>query len=138
MTVGGIHGLFSNNYNVQQIQTPYVNEPAKIERPADITEQNQQPDLPQQNDNLTTAAKPVQENGASRVADLDQVSLKFNKEESFGYIGMDSSLDNLDMQKAISDMQKDQVLQSYQYFVGSAGSLFGEQSSADGMVVPKT
>ena len=137
MTVGAIHGLFPGSYNVQQIQTPYVNEPTKIERPNDVTEQNQQPDLPQQGDNLTTAAEPVQENGASRVADLDQVSLKFNKEESFGYIGMDSSLDNLDMQKAISDMQKDQVLQNYQYFVGSAGSLFDEQSSADGMVMLK-
>ena len=137
MTVGGIHGLFPNSYSVPQIQAPYVNEPVKIERPDNITEQNQQPDLPQQSNNLTTAAESVQENGASRVADLDHVSLKFNKEESFGYIGMDSSLDNLDMQKAISDMQKDRVLQSYQYFVGSADNLFGEQSSADGMVVLK-
>ena len=137
MTVGGVHGLFPDSYNVQQIRTPYVNEPAKVERPDDRTELNQQPDIPQQSDNLTTAAEPAQENGASRVADLNQVSLKFNKEESFEYIGMDSSLDNLDMQKAISDMQKDQVLKSYQYFVGSAGSLPGEQPSADGTVVLK-
>ena len=137
MTVGGIHGLFSNSYNVQQIRTPYVNEPVKTDRPDDRSELNRQPELPQQSDNLTTAAEPAQENGASRVADLNQVSLKFNKEESFNYIGMDSSLDNLDMQKAISDMQKDQVLQSYQYFVGSAGSLFGDQASADGTVVLK-
>ena len=137
MTVGGIHGLFSNSYNVQQIRTPYVNEPVKTDRPDDRSELNRQPELPQQSDNLTTVAEPAQENGASRVADLNQVSLKFNKEESFDYIGMDSSLDNLDMQKAISDMQKDQVLQSYQYFVGSAGSLFGDQASADGTVVLK-
>ena len=137
MTVGGVHGLLSNSYNVQQIRTPYVNEPVKTDRPDDRSELNRQPELPQQSDNLTTAAEPAQENGASRVADLNQVSLKFNKEESFDYIGMDSSLDNLDMQKAISDMQKDQVLQSYQYFVGSAGSLFGDQASADGTVVLK-
>lgn len=137
MTADGINGLFSNSYNVQQIQTPYVNEPVKTDRPDDRTEQNQQSDLLQQSGNLTTVTEPVQENAASRVADLDHVSLKFNKEESFEYIGMDSSLDNLDMQKAISDMQKDQVLQSYQYFVGSAGSMPGEQTSADGLVVLK-
>lgn len=137
MTVSGIYGSFYDSYSVQQIQTPYVNEPANPGVVEDVSEQNRQPDQPRQSDNLTTEAKSVQENSASRMADLDNVSLKFNKEESFGYIGADSSLDNLDMQKAISDMQKDQVLQSYQYFVGSADSLFGGLPSEDGTVVLK-
>lgn len=137
MTVGGIYDSFHNSYGVQQIQTTYVDDPNKIGRQVEEPDLNQQAGLNEQSDNLTSVAEPVQENPASRMADLDQVSLKFNKEDSFEYIGMDSSLDNLDMQKAISDMQKDQVLQSYQYFVGSAGSLFGETSSEDGMVVLK-
>lgn len=137
MTVGGIYDSFHNSYGVQQIQTTYVDDPNKIGRQVEEPDLNQQAGLNEQSDNLTSVAEPVQENPASRMADLDQVSLKFNKEDSFEYIGMDSSLDNLDMQKAISDMQKDQVLQSYQYFVGSAGSLFGEISSEDGMVVLK-
>lgn len=137
MTVGGIYDSFHNSYGVQQIQTTYVDDPNKIGRQVEEPDLNQQAGLNEQSDNLTSVAEPVQENPASRMADLDQVSLKFNKEDSFEYIGMDSSLDNLDMQKAISDMQKDQVLQSYQYFVGSAGSLFGEISSQDGMVVLK-
>lgn len=137
MTVGGIYDSFHNSYGVQQIQTTYVDDPNKIGRQVEEPDLNQQSGLNEQSDNLTSVAEPVQENPASRMADLDQVSLKFNKEDSFGYIGMDSSLDNLDMQKAISDMQKDQVLQSYQYFVGSAGSLFGETSSEDGTVVLK-
>ena len=137
MTVGGIYDSFHNSYGVQQIQTTYVDDPNKIGRQVEEPDLNQQAGLNEQSDNLTSVAEPVQENLASRMADLDQVSLKFNKEDSFEYIGMDSSLDNLDMQKAISDMQKDQVLQSYQYFVGSAGSLFGETSSEDGMVVLK-
>lgn len=137
MTVGGIYDSFHNSYGVQQIQTTYVDDPNKIGRQVEEPDLNQQAGLNEQSDNLTSVAEPVQENPASRMADLDQVSLKFNKEDSFEYIGMDSSLDNLDMQKAISDMQKDQVLQSYQYFVGSAGSLFGETSSQDGMVVLK-
>ena len=82
--------------------------------------------------------QPLQQsNRASRVADLENISLKFNKEDSFDYIGNDSSLDNLDMQKAISDMRKDQVLQGYQYFVGSSRNLFTGQTSEDGVVILK-
>ena len=137
MTVGGIYDSFHNSYGVQQIQTTYTTEPAQVGRQFDEADVNKQADLTEQSGNFTSVEEPSQENQASRMADLEQVSLKFNKEDSFGYIGMDSSLDDLDMQKAISDMQKDQVLQSYQYFVGSAGSLFGEMPSEDGMVVMK-
>lgn len=41
---------------------------------------------------------------------------------TFDYIGTDcdpDNPDNPDIQKAISDMKKDQILQSYQYFVGN-------------------
>ena len=137
MTVGGIYDSIHSSYGVQQIQTTYVDDSNKIGRQVEEADRIDRQDSNEQSDNLTSVTEPVQENPASRMADLDQVSLKFNKEESFGYIGMDSSLDNLDMQKAISDMQKDQVLQSYQYFVGSAGSLLGEMPSEDGMVVLK-
>ena len=138
MTVGGIYDSFHNSYGVQQIQTTYVDDANKVGRQIDEADLSKQADLTVQSDNLTFAEEPAQENQASRMADLEQVSLKFNKEDSFDYIGMNSSLDNLDMQKAISDMQKDQVLQSYQYFVGSAGSLFGEMPSEDGTVILKS
>ena len=137
MTVGGIYDSFHNSYGVQQIQTTYVGNADKIDRQVDDSDLNRQTKLNEQSDNLTSVAEPSKENSASRMADLDQVSLKFNKEDSFDYIGMDSSLDNLDMQKAISDMQKDRVLQNYQYFVGSAGNIFGDMPSEDGLVVVK-
>ena len=137
MTVGGIYDSFHNSYGVQQIQTTYVDNAEKVDKQVDDAERSRQLKLSEQSDNLTSAPEPAQGNQASRIADLEQVSLKFNKEGSFDYIGMDSSLDNLDMQKAISDMQKDQVLQSYQYFVGSAENIFGEATSEDGMVVLK-
>lgn len=70
----------------------------------------------------------------SRVASLEDISLTFNKEESFDYLNSDSSVKSLDMQKAISDMQKDSILQDYQYFVGSSKALM---SDADGIVIPK-
>ena len=71
----------------------------------------------------------------SRTADFENISLTFNREENYDYIGSESELANLDVQKAISDMRKDQVLQEYQYFVGNAQSFL--QGTEDGMVIPK-
>lgn len=34
--------------------------------------------------------------------------------------GEDSDIDSLDMQKAVSDLKKDEVLQEYQYFISSS------------------
>lgn len=70
----------------------------------------------------------------SNVADLENISLTFNKEESFDYIGSDASIKSLDMQKAISDMKKDSILEEYQYFVGNSKNLYAD---ADGIVIPK-
>lgn len=55
---------------------------------------------------------------ASKSSDINELSLTFNREESFGYIGKDKDVAALDVQKAISDMQKDHILQQYHYFVG--------------------
>lgn len=43
--------------------------------------------------------------------------------------GADSDINNLDVEKAISDMKKDQVLMQYQFFVGE--SQMGEMLSTD-------
>lgn len=137
MAVGGIYDSLYNSYGVRQTQPAYVDRPGQPDRQIDESEHIDQPGLTDRQDNLTSTAESAQPNRAGRMANLEQVSLKFNREGSFDYIGMDSSLENLDMQKAISDMQKDQVLQGYQYFVGSAGSLSGEMSSEDGTVVMK-
>ena len=96
-----------------------------------------QTNLPEENDNyaISKSGTAVADQ-RSRIADLEDVSLTFNKEESFDYIGSESGLDNLDMQKAISDMKKDEVLQGYQYFVGSAQNL-ALQNSDDGAVFRK-
>lgn len=42
---------------------------------------------------------------------------------------------SLDMQKAISDMRKDQVLVSYQYFVESVDDFFGGRIYGNGMII---
>ena len=71
----------------------------------------------------------------AKTVDLENISLTFNKTDSFDYLGSESGLENLDIMKAVSDMRKDEVLQEYQYFVGS--SLNFAFQSEDGVVIPK-
>ena len=71
-----------------------------------------------------------------RNAGLKDISLTFNRQEGFGYIGRDSDIHSLDVEKAIDDMKKDEVLQQYQYFVGSSRNLY-EAGNIEGTVIQK-
>ena len=74
----------------------------------------------------------------TRTADLDNISLTFNTGDDFSYIGSDFSIGDLDMERAISDMHKDSILEDYQYFVGSSYDKAGEQfNNEDGRVFLK-
>lgn len=69
-----------------------------------------------------------------RHANLDEVSVSFNKGDDYSYIGKDKDTELLDMQKAVSDMRQDTILQDYRYFVGQGTSIF---QSEDGVVMIK-
>lgn len=120
-----------NDYNsiLQDYRLPVVaKEPIVI---SDI----QQPESVAANQNV-----PIHEEASGvapvrRDAQLEDISLTFNQQEAFGYIGRDSDIRSLDMEKAISDMKKDQVLQQYQYFVGNVKNL--NVNNADGIVLAK-
>ena len=66
-------------------------------------------------------------------ASLEDISLSLGEPKSFEMKGKDSDIESLDIEKAVSDMQKDQALMQYQYFVGDT-NLF---SSEDGVVIAK-
>ena len=66
-------------------------------------------------------------------ASLEDISLSLNENKSFEMKGRESDLTTLDMEKAVSDMQKDQALMQYQYFVGETNILNNE----DGVVFAK-
>lgn len=73
----------------------------------------------------------------SRSANLEDVSLSLRMDD-FDFVGKDSFIENLDLQKMVSDVKKDQVLDEYNYFVGSAkGSSPIYNGSEDGMVFQK-
>ena len=57
---------------------------------------------------------------------------EYKPDETYELKGKDSDLAGLDMQKAISDMEKDQVLQQYQYFVSTQET--GVRKTADAAV----
>lgn len=69
----------------------------------------------------------------------EDLPLKFNRGEDYSYIGKDRDLANLDMQKAISDMKKDSMLQQYQFFIGRSNNLAEGKAIPlkDGIVIPK-
>ena len=70
-------------------------------------------------------------------AAIEDISITFNRQEDFGYLGQDSDIHSLDVERAISDMQKDRMLQQYQYFVGSAKDVYTGGQTPDGIVIPK-
>ncbi len=94
------------------------------------------PEPQQETANTSTPSisiEPIVDNRPKSV-NPNEVSLSFNKNDDFGYIGKDRDVSLLDMEKAISMMRQDSALQDYQYFVGSSKDIF---SSEDGRVVAK-
>ena len=110
----GINGIndYSNligNYRVPSIPRVSVEEVKEQDRQAAL--QSQQVASPKLQD-LDLQAKPRND------AALEDISLTFNKGDDYGYIGKDSDIYSLDVENAISDMQKDNILKQYQFFVG--------------------
>ena len=98
-------------------------------------QEQQQAALQQSTPDYSHMADLAAQDRRAKAADLENISLTFNKTDSFDYLGSESGLENLDVMKAVSDMRKDEVLQEYQYFVGSSQN-FAFQSE-DGVVIPK-
>lgn len=133
MAIQGLseYGGLYNNYRVNAIPQVTVNE---------VEAQQSQQGNPSSNvgsvQSQNDTSNSIHENKGSRVANLEDVSLTFNKDDTFDYIGSESEISKLDLQQAVSDMKKDQVLQQYQFFVGSnMDQIFNE--SEDGKVLQK-
>ena len=65
---------------------------------------------------------------------LDDVTRDFAKRSSFSMTRVDDQQMRTDMQKAVSDMEKDQTIQQYQYFVGDNNVILNDE---DGVVIMK-
>lgn len=124
------NGLSNMNYRMMDIPRVKPEDIAPVEQPKEQAPQIQE--APKNNGDYSSNV--VSENRRPKVADLENISLTFNKEDDFSYIGKDASVKSLDMQKAISDMKKDGILEEYQYFVGNSRNLYADP---DGIVIPK-
>lgn len=122
---------YSNIPSLQNYRTPEIPQVTEEQiREQDAKKQNTLPEITTSESNLGNTNL----NDRRPSTALEDISLSFNKNETYDYIGSESEINTLDMQKAISDMQKDSVLQEYQYFVGNSQNLF---ASEDGLVIPK-
>ena len=59
---------------------------------------------------------------AKQTFDSYDFAQQYKPDEPFEMKGIDSDINSLDMEKAVSDLDKDQVLKQYQYFVGPGAS----------------
>ena len=127
MGIGIDNRFFMQDYRINDIP--------KVDIPKVDSTQNAplQTDSKPQNTGASVSIEPL-EDRRPRSVDPGEVSLSFNRQEDFGYIGRDKDLSLLDMEKAISMMRQDSILQDYQYFVGDNRELF---SSEDGRVIAK-
>ncbi|HKM04105.1 MAG TPA: hypothetical protein VJZ04_05870 [Lachnospiraceae bacterium] len=133
MSIDGLsqYGGLYNSYLFQNIKTVTMD---TIKSQEDLKKTSDE------SENITSlqnnySLPELEQDNRSRIANLENISLTFNKADDFDFIGKDSSIETLDMEKAISDMQKDQVLQQYQYFVGSSQNIIS--NSMDGLVIQK-
>ena len=131
MGISGINDYsnFINNYRVPSI--PVVS-------PEEVRRQEQQASVQK---SLETVNKPVLEDVALPVrerhdAALEDISITFNKGDDYGYIGKDSDIYSLDVENAISDLKKDNILKDYRFFVGNTG-VEPVLNNEDGIVLPK-
>lgn len=88
---------------------------------AQLTISLQQSEEPQ----VTVTEVPVEQN-----FDSYDFAQTYRPGETYELKGKDSDLESLDVQKAVSDLGKDQVLQQYQYFVGSSDAVTKKTNEA--------
>ena len=53
-------------------------------------------------------------------APIEDISLTSNKLDDFSYLGKDANIELLDIEKAMSDVEKDSIFKKYQFFVGNS------------------
>ncbi len=113
MEVGSAYSSILQNYRIPVIPSVSAEEVREQDRQLQA---QQSPAIPAYEEPSAPAVRKPD-------AKLEDISVTFNKQDDFGYIGRDSDIRSLDVQRAISDMQKDSLLQQYQYFVGSSKNI---------------
>lgn len=102
---------FVSSYGMQQI--PRVDSvPSAPEEPKAASPSVQDAAAPTVGTGLSEAPR------APKTANLEDISLTFNKQDDFGTIGRDADIARLDMDKVVSDSKRESILSGYRTFVG--------------------
>ena len=125
----GIDSLQFNNYSTyNRINNPVDNSGLKK-----LNEEAAQAPRQEEQSTVKNIDLRLEDIKPRQNASLEDISLSLNEPSGFEMKGRDSDILSLDMEKAVSDMQKDQALMQYQYFVGDSNLL----GSEDGIVIAK-
>lgn len=82
--------------------------------------QNQKEILVEAQENLLESVEEKRGMSAKEREEALIYAVGITQKAEYPLVGADSDIESLDIAKAISDMQKDSILQEYQYFVRSA------------------
>ena len=127
---------FQTGYNSAKIQSADI---SRVSRAGNTAKHNSvQISQPQNKTDIPLTIEKT--NTAGKMASLDKVTVTFNKNDSFGYIGSDKDITKLDADGNVSGKQKDSILNDYLYYVGSSAvnnSQTPQQTSDDGTVILK-
>ncbi len=119
MNISGIR-TYAGFYDYNTIKNQEAHGRQIAEAKAEATETLEMPEEQQNKEPEQVIAAPMKpDNGASEYAK------QYQPDATYELKGVDSDIANLDVEKALSDMKKDQVLQQYQFFVGESKA--GEQ-----------
>lgn len=123
MSISGIrsHGGYQANNSISKIELQKLEEAS---RQVELERQELDSALqPKADDGIIVKARQNQTFGSAEYADTYQPNQKYEMK------GAESDLYNLDVQKAVSDMQKDRIIQQYQFFVGHRDVDMGREPS---------
>lgn len=122
MNISGIRiyaGFYDYNTIKNQEAKNHQIEEAKLAESHAVTEPVEKPEV----EAASISAPSEANHGAIDYAD------QYQPDATYELKGVDSDIANLDVEKAISDMKKDQILMQYQFFIGE--SKVGELLGAD-------
>ena len=115
-------------YDYNGIKNSVVSEVSSPELSVPAQQINLSSDVPQSDSQQAEDASAIEKEVRARqtFGAYDYVS-QYNPNATYDLKGADSDIRSLDVEKAVSDMRKDEVIHQYQYFVGQE---LGTQAAA--------
>ena len=129
MRIGGFedYSSYLQNYRVPEIPSVSLEE---------VRRQDQQKKAEDLLSGMGSAAQPQASPAQPRRdALLEDISLTFNRNDDFGFLGRESDIALLDAEANVSESKKDDILQQYSFFAGGKGGNLVD--NADGLVIAK-